>query len=381
MNELRLATKGIRHKEEGRRKKFKGNCNLYGRQGHKKENCWEDSNNSHRRPKRWKTILKNSDTEDEPADQANTTKDECPLCSKLGHGIDGCFYNLFNPNNKFKDPELCQPCIKGEDEDNDSDDNEVRFTALSVLKTLDWTKQEAPNNFKALLANQVERKELALNFPDMSNKDIQKHVWLTESGSSTYIYTQDVGFSNCHANKTKVEVGEGSEAPKIGKWHGVAINRKTGKKLKVCLNKTLLVPGIMHNLFSLTQAMNSRCNFYSHNNSIRVDLPNSIGTIDFNKKIKTHNGFFLDGILKLAEPKTTKQEVAMTVRISKRGKTSFKTCHELTSTTKTLKKQPRSLASQLQVLQRTVVTVLSLKQSRKQLTTTGQNCMFLLKTQ
>lgn len=56
-------------------------------------------------------------------------------------------------------------------------------------------------------------------------------------------------------NETKVEVGEGSTLSTsiIGKWHGRAIDRKTGKKLKSCLNKTLLVPRLMNNLFSLTQ--------------------------------------------------------------------------------------------------------------------------------
>ena len=300
------------------RNKFKGNCNLCGRQGHKKTMCWEDPSNSDKRPQGWKSILKKNDSDDSDNDQANAASDSCPLCGKKGHDISKCFYNPFNPSNKLKDPELCQPCIdRGDNEDSDK---EVGFTALSVPKTLDWTEPtNNPSNFKAYTANHVKRSELDLYFPNLRTEEIRGYVWIADSGASTYMYFHDKGFTNCQKNNTKVEVGEGSttRAPKIGKWHGAALDARTGKTLKVCLNKTLLVLGLMNNLFSLTQSMANGCKFYSYKDNVRVDLPGGKGVIAFDKKIKTRNGSVLASILKPAEPKGKTKEFPMPARVKK----------------------------------------------------------------
>ena len=157
---------------------------------------------------------------------------------------------------------------------------------------------EEVKNYKAYATNHIKKGEMALYFPDLTAEEIKKYVWIADSGASTYMYTQDEGFTNCHVNKSNVEVGKGSlaAAPKIGKWHGTVLDAKTKKVLNVCLNKTLLVPGLMNNLFSLTQAMANGCRFYSHDDGIRVELPNGKGVIDFNKRIKTQNGFVFAGI-------------------------------------------------------------------------------------
>ena len=107
---------------------------------------------------------------------------------------------------------------------------------------------------------------MALYFPDLTVKEIQKYFWITNSGSLTYMYTQDIVFTNYQTNKSGVEVREESTsaAPKIGKWYRNVIGGKTGETLNVCLKKTLLVPGLMNSLFYLTQAMASTCRFCNH---------------------------------------------------------------------------------------------------------------------
>ena len=96
-------------------------------------------------------------------------------------------------------------------------------------------------------------------------------------------------------------MGKGSttRAPKVGRWHGTNHDSNSGKQLNFYRNKSLLVPGLMYNLFSLTQAMAKGCKFIGENEAIKVQLPNNKGVISFDKKIKTKNSFVLAGILKL----------------------------------------------------------------------------------
>ena len=97
----------------------------------------------------------------------------------------------------------------------------------------------------------------------MNEKEICKTVWIANSGASTYMYTQDKGFGKCQQNKSGVQVGEGTTcaAPKIGDWHRTTKCGKTNRTLKVRLGKTLLVPDLHHNLFSLVQAMTNGAEF------------------------------------------------------------------------------------------------------------------------
>ena len=89
-------------------KKFKGNCDMCGKQGHKKKDCWELKENKNKLPKRWKSCLNNTNNDKENAGNANLTQgqDKCPICGKMGHKLEHCFYNPFNPKNKLKNTEL-----------------------------------------------------------------------------------------------------------------------------------------------------------------------------------------------------------------------------------------------------------------------------------
>ena len=55
-------------------KKFKGNCDLCGKQGHKKKDCWKLEENKNKRPKRWKSCMNNTNNDKEKADNANLTQ-------------------------------------------------------------------------------------------------------------------------------------------------------------------------------------------------------------------------------------------------------------------------------------------------------------------
>ena len=206
------------------RKKFKVNCDLCSRQGHKQDQCWENPKNASKRPKGWKSILKdsNNNNKDKVANQVkDQSKAKCQLCRKTNHGIDKCDYNPFNPNNKLKDLEICNPCTDVDvTKELNNDLAEVGFTALSVPISIKepTPKTDAPTTFQALNNINLKTVELGLHFPDMNKDEIWKCVWIADSGASTHMYTQDCAFTNCQVNKSEVEVGEGSTstAPKIG---------------------------------------------------------------------------------------------------------------------------------------------------------------------
>lgn len=80
-------TKGdINLAAKGSNKQFRGKCNLCGRQGHKKENCWELEENASKRPKNWKSCLPTDEEDDDKANAANSTQNQkCVLCGKSDH--------------------------------------------------------------------------------------------------------------------------------------------------------------------------------------------------------------------------------------------------------------------------------------------------------
>ena len=124
----------------------------------------------------------------------------------------------------------------------DADMCKISIISLSVSIELEqqYKNNNKPLTFKAMIAANVPKYDLALNFPDLTTKEFQK---CANSGISTYMYTMDISFSNCQVKKSKVQVSKGSTstAPKIGKWHRITLNPITSKVLKLWLNKTLHV--------------------------------------------------------------------------------------------------------------------------------------------
>ena len=277
--------KGLSTKMKG--KKFKGNCDLCGKQGHKKKDCWELEENKNKRPKGWKSC-QNQD-EVEKADNANLTQgqEKCPICGKMGHTLERCFYNPFNPKNKLKNTELVDRVQ--EDAETVSDESAMMVTEK--------------------FSNEVNKNELCRIFPDLTEEEIDETVWIADTGASTHMYKGKKGFSTTKKNTGKVEVGDGNttDAPLIGMWHGTHFCGNNLHNIK--FGKTLQVPNLKTNLCSLTQAMNNGCTIHGENDVLTVKKHNKV--IKFDRKIKTKNGYVLAGIIKPAESK--KGEVLMVI--------------------------------------------------------------------
>ena len=74
--------------------------------------------------------------------------------------------------------------------------------------------------------------------------------------------------------------------------------------------------------------MNSGATFYLFKDAIRVTLPNNSGTISFDKKIKTKNGYVLAGILKPAEQKQI-YDIAIPAQLKENNKNSYRYVHDV----------------------------------------------------
>mmetsp|Transcript_5506 Transcript_5506/g.8433 ORF Transcript_5506/g.8433 Transcript_5506/m.8433 type:complete len:190 (-) Transcript_5506:420-989(-) len=129
-------------------------------------------------------------------------------------------------------------------------DDDTIVSSNNTLDTLD-TLEDGEEEVDLSLAMRGEWKaskaDLALYFPDLTEREIKDNVWVADSAASTFMYAGTKGFGRTTTNKSGVEVGEGT--------------------------------GLVHNLFSLTQAMNSGATFYSYRDAIRVTLPGNSGTI------------------------------------------------------------------------------------------------------
>lgn len=113
------------------------------------------------------------------------------------------------------------------------------------------------------------------------------------------MHTQDIDFANFQKNQSEVEVGESSvySSHKIRIWNGATIDGNNNKILRICLKKTLHIPGLTNNLFSIIAAMTVGARLCNHKNGIRVELPLRLEFIYFCKKIKTKNCFVLASVL------------------------------------------------------------------------------------
>ena len=93
------------------KKKFKGMCHLCGKQGHKRDDCWQNEANADKRPKNWKP------SSNQPTDQSKKQRysGKCNYCGIRGHKEEECCKKLAatggnprsSPAGKAADSSIC----------------------------------------------------------------------------------------------------------------------------------------------------------------------------------------------------------------------------------------------------------------------------------
>ena len=78
----------------GIRNRYKGDCRICGKKGHKGENCWENERNKDKRPSFYKpnsSVNPSTSAASVPASPDTGIRPTCTYCQKLGHIEAKCF--------------------------------------------------------------------------------------------------------------------------------------------------------------------------------------------------------------------------------------------------------------------------------------------------
>jgi hypothetical protein len=255
--------------------KFKGNCHYCGKQGHKREDCWENPQNKGNGRGRGGRGNKggrggrgqgrgggNDSTKSSNQSSDNTSSSNnnnrnhskrfngtCNYCNKYGHRAEDCWSK--------KNADNANTVVENKAGDSLSDTAEVLMMASSRPKSI----------------------------PSCN----MNYLWLADSGASCHMTNSDVGMYDCKTIKSVVTIGNGTNlvCNKIGKKK-LRVVQTDGKIVDIILDEVKYVPGIWLNLFSITKVLKN--GWKLSNEDVKIRLTKNNTTILFDRQLTTENG-------------------------------------------------------------------------------------------
>ena len=218
-------------------KKFKGDCRICGKKGHKAGDCWDNEKNKDKRPSHYK----------KPSERATPAKSSnlhCSYCSKDGHTEDRCFKKQRDEKDK---------------------------------------KQATP-----------EVAEVVLMAVPKSESHITPNTFIADSGATTHMRNSKSGMFNLKKWEVDVTVGNNETIKSVakGQFKGT-VTQADGSKINITLSDVLYVPDLCMNLLSLTKAIqNPKTTLKSEGKLISL-LVNGQSTILFDQIFKSGSGQLL----------------------------------------------------------------------------------------
>ena len=232
------------------KKKFKGDCRICGKKGHKATECWENNKNSSNRPARYK--VKNDQSHQNTGDML------CDYCGKTNHTEINCFKKRSDES-------------KGKKKNN-SEVAEVVMVAIEDIQEIS--------------------KEIAL-FQN-GGKIVQKfshNCFIADSGSSSHMRYSLDGMSDLEPFIIEVKVGNSQvmKSEQRGTFRGTVV-QNDNSIMNIVLKDVLYVPKLWVNLFSLTKAINNTSVDLGKTKSNLIKLmPRDNKPIVFDQVIETGN--------------------------------------------------------------------------------------------
>jgi hypothetical protein len=258
-NKNKALTKTVRgnHPPPGNRpfrktfpKKFKGDCRICGKKGHKAADCWDNEKNKDKRPNFAKAMV----TQDSPA-KSNL---HCTYCGRDNHTVDRCF-------KKQKDEK--------KNNLNKKDAADIVMISIDKQVTL-YHKHDHP-------------------YDKFSSKTLNENTFVVDSGATSHMRFSTDGMYDLQEWRSEVTVGNNQVMHSVAKgtYKGIVV-QKNGDTIAITLEDVLYVPDLWVNLFSLTRAI-SKPNVYLGNIGNLITLNVNAEEIIFDKVLPSGNGRLL----------------------------------------------------------------------------------------
>jgi hypothetical protein len=231
-------------------KKFKGDCRICGKKGHKAADCWDTEKNKVNRPAKYNmTKLQTSNNYGE-----RTNMMKCSYCGKDNHTVERCFKKKAADAKGVS--ERAEVALMTTDNwisvmDETEIDEEESEKALMTIEQWDSNLEENSIEFCTLSRNKDKGIECEHN-----KSESDPNMWIMDSGSTSHMRFSKSGMTNLVQWKAPITVGNRQVifSEQKGTFKGQIINEK-GIQFTVTMDDVLYVPELMMNLFSLTKTM------------------------------------------------------------------------------------------------------------------------------
>ena len=241
-------------------KRFKGDCRICGKKGHKASDCWESPKNKGKKP-----VLNNKSAS---RTEANKTREKlkCSYCGKDNHTYDRCF--------KRKQAESS---------------TEIAEVALMTIGDYAWYEDDSEQP-QAEYCSLSARNDMTL---DKNKIEVDPNLWIMDSGSTSHMRFSKTGMTNLVQWKVPITLGNRQHiySELKGTFKGQIIS-DNGIMFSVTMDDVLYVPELMMNLFSLTKTLkNTKIGFERIDQSLALIIDGN--KLVFNKEIKGGSGTLL----------------------------------------------------------------------------------------
>ena len=253
-------------------KKFKGDCRICGKKGHKASDCWESPQNKGKKPVFNNKSASNNNTNNRNSYVKHKEKLTCSYCGKDNHTYEKCYKRL-----KAESP------------------HEMAEVALMSISDYPWYKveEEQTNGDEELTPEYCSlsaRNDITLN---REMEDIDPNMWIMDSGSTSHMRFNKTGMTNLVQWKVPITLGNRQHiySELKGTFKGQILTEK-GVLFSVTMDDVLYVPDLMMNLFSLTKTLkNTKIGFERINQHLALIIDGN--KLIFNKEIKGGSGNLL----------------------------------------------------------------------------------------
>jgi hypothetical protein len=289
------------------RGKFKGECNNYGKIGHKKSDCWQLEENKNKRPKDYRR----GNTEHGNAAISSGTGDEDSDAEFLMCAVE---YEEEGANDKD---------IATLDEEHEYDEDETfDFVSENEEEEYEGSMMSFEDVYYPLPDEDLSEIALcAIKFPNSMKLLLDPNVWIADTGATVNATSNSSAMINKSERNGNDSVTMGNGKSEATEWYGdlpvTLCDMEGNTKRDSKMTHVAYVPTSKFNLFSLTRMMINNWILGGDENSIWLEKGRN--KIIFDIKIKTSTGAiycaYMKRKLELTNLSTyvTRKEVTQTV--------------------------------------------------------------------